>query len=117
VAILFIIFICICFRSEYISTEVTPMVLMIFLRLFQYGGNPVSCAIANAVFDTIEKENLREHALVVGEYFFDSCQMLSKKHSCIGDVRGVGLFLGIELVKDREERTPDKETATYVVKR
>jgi ethanolamine-phosphate phospho-lyase len=82
-----------------------------------YGGNPVSCAIANAVFDTIEKENLREHALVVGEYFFDSCQMLSKKHSCIGDVRGVGLFLGIELVKDREERTPDKETATYVVKR
>ncbi|XP_044261932.1 alanine--glyoxylate aminotransferase 2-like [Tribolium madens] len=82
-----------------------------------YGGNPVSCAIANAVFDTIEKENLREHALVVGEYLFDSCQILAKKHTCIGDVRGVGLFLGIEIVKDRDLRTPDKDTANYVVKR
>ena len=77
----------------------------------------MSCAIANAVFDTIERENLREHALVVGEYLFDACQMLAKKHMCIGDVRGMGLFLGIELVKDRELRIPDKETATYVVSR
>lgn len=77
----------------------------------------MSCAIANAVFDTIEKENLREHALVVGEYLLDSCQILGKKHSCIGDVRGVGLFLGIEMVKDRDLRIPDKETASYVVKR
>ncbi|CAH0553046.1 unnamed protein product [Brassicogethes aeneus] len=82
-----------------------------------YGGNPVSCAIANAVFDTIEKENLREHALVVGEYLLDSCQMLKKKHVCIGDVRGVGLFVGIEIVKDRNTREADYETATYIVSR
>lgn len=83
----------------------------------QYGGNPVSCAIANAVFDTIEKENLREKALVVGEYLLDSCQILAKKHKIIGDVRGIGLFLGIELVKNRELRTPDAESAKYVVTR
>jgi len=82
-----------------------------------YGGNPVSCAIANAVFDTIEKENLREHALVVGEYLMDSCQMLEKKHSIIGDVRGAGLFVGVELVTDRDTRTPARETASYVVSR
>ncbi|KAJ8939593.1 hypothetical protein NQ318_010600 [Aromia moschata] len=82
-----------------------------------YGGNPVSCAIANAVFDTIEEENLREHALVVGEYLLDSCHMLAKKHKCIGDTRGVGLFVGIDLVEDRSMRTPDKECAQYVLQR
>lgn len=90
---------------------------MILQFCLQYGGNPVSCAIANAVYDTIVEENLREHALVVGEYLLDSCQILAKKHKCIGDVRGIGLFLGIELVKDRELRIPDKETASYVVGR
>ncbi|XP_019868208.1 alanine--glyoxylate aminotransferase 2-like [Aethina tumida] len=79
-----------------------------------YGGNPVSCAIANAVFDTIEKENLREHALVVGEYLLDSCNKLKSKHPCIGDVRGLGLFVGIDIVKDRETRASDRETATYI---
>ncbi|KAF2903922.1 hypothetical protein ILUMI_02249 [Ignelater luminosus] len=82
-----------------------------------YGGNPVSCAVANAVFDTIEKENLRENALIVGEYLMDSCKMLKKKHSIIGDVRGAGLFVGIELVTDREEKTPAREIANYVVSR
>lgn len=85
--------------------------------LFQYGGNPVSCAIANAVFDTIEKENLRENAVVVGEYLLDSCNMLARKHPHIGDVRGVGLFVGIELVRDRKLRNPDTESAKYVVSR
>jgi len=82
-----------------------------------YGGNPVSCAIANAVFDVIMRENLRENALVVGEYLLDCCQILAKKHKIIGDVRGVGLFVGIELVKDRETREPAKEIASYVTSR
>lgn len=77
----------------------------------------MSCAIANAVFDTIERENLREKALVVGEYLLDSCQLLAKKHNVIGDVRGVGLFVGIELVTDQEARTPATEIANYVIRR
>lgn len=77
----------------------------------------MSCAIANAVFDVVEKENLRENAIVVGEYLLDSCHMLAKKHSSIGDVRGAGLFVGIELVKDRKLRNPDTESAKYVVSR
>ncbi|KAJ8921891.1 hypothetical protein NQ315_008524 [Exocentrus adspersus] len=78
-----------------------------------YGGNPVSCAVANAVINVIEQENLREHALVVGEYLLDSCHILAKKHKCIGDVRGMGLFVGIDIVQDRETRVPDKELAQY----
>ncbi|KAK9732014.1 Aminotransferase class-III [Popillia japonica] len=80
-----------------------------------YGGNPVSCAVANAVFDTIVKEKLRENAVVVGEYLLDNCQVLARKHSIIGDVRGVGLFVGIELVLDRELKIPATEIASYVI--
>lgn len=83
----------------------------------QYGGNPVSCAIANAVFDIIEKENLREKALVVGEYLLFQCQTLAKKHKYIGDVRGSGLFVGIDLVEDRETRKANKECAQIVLQR
>ncbi|KAL1492144.1 hypothetical protein ABEB36_012632 [Hypothenemus hampei] len=82
-----------------------------------YGGNPVSCAIANAVFNTIEKEHLREQASAVGKYLFERCQMLAKRHNYIGDVRGMGLFVGIDLVKDRETREANKECAQIVVQR
>ncbi|CAG9769389.1 unnamed protein product [Ceutorhynchus assimilis] len=82
-----------------------------------YGGNPVSCAIANAVFDTIEKDNLMERASVVGKYLFDSCQALASKHKFIGEVRGLGLFVGIDLVKDRDSREAYTECAKTVVQR
>lgn len=77
----------------------------------------MSCAIANAVFDTIQKEKLRENAIVVGEYLIDCCYLLAKKHKIIGDVRGVGLFVGIELIKDGQSRKPDPDSAKYVVAR
>lgn len=83
----------------------------------KYGGNPVSCSIANAVLDTIETENLRENALVVGEYLLDNCQLLAKKHEFIGDVRGMGLFVGIDVVEDKKTRNPDEKCAKYVLKR
>ncbi|KAF5273510.1 hypothetical protein FQA39_LY07527 [Lamprigera yunnana] len=82
-----------------------------------YGGNPVSCAIANAVFDVIEEENLRERALEVGNYLKQACDTLKSKHEVIGDVRGVGLFVGIELVTDRIKRLPATKIAAYVVRR
>ena len=78
-----------------------------------FGGNPVSCAVGLAVLDVIERENLLENALVVGEYFQKQLRELQQKHALIGDVRGLGLFIGAELVRDRE--TLDPATAEGVV--
>ncbi|UJR14885.1 hypothetical protein I4U23_001869 [Adineta vaga] len=71
-----------------------------------YGGNPVSCRAAIAVLDVIENEHLQENAHKVGLYFLNQLKELQKKHELIGDVRGRGLFLGIELVRNREAREP-----------
>jgi len=81
-----------------------------------YGGNPVSCAIGLAVLDVIEQEGLIEHAKTTGDYFLSKVQELYKKHTCIGNVRGKGLFLGIEFVKDRESQAPDEATAVSMKK-
>ncbi|KAG7518237.1 5-phosphoproteinhydroxy-L-lysine phosphoprotein-lyase [Solea senegalensis] len=82
-----------------------------------FGGNPVSCAIGLAVLDVIEEEDLRGNATRVGAHLKDLLTELQTRHTVIGDVRGVGLFVGLELVTDREQRTPDTETAAMVVKR
>ena len=80
-----------------------------------FGGNPVSCAAALAVLDVIEDEGLQQNALEVGQYIRDGLQQLAIDHECIGDVRGTGLFLALELVADRERRTPDGALARAVV--
>lgn len=80
-----------------------------------FGGNPVSCAAGLAVLDIIERENLQQNALDVGQYIIDGLSRLAEEHDCIGDVRGSGLFLALELVSDREERTPATELAGRVV--
>jgi 4-aminobutyrate aminotransferase-like enzyme len=80
-----------------------------------FGGSPVSCAAALAVLDVIEEEDLQRNALEVGDYIGDGLQQLAKEHACIGDVRGTGLFLALELVADREQRTPDGALAWSVV--
>lgn len=82
-----------------------------------YGGNPVSCAIANAVMNVIEDEKLQENCLVVGDYLKLKTGELMADFEIIGDVRGLGLFVGIELVKDQKLRTPATEEATFVVDR
>ncbi|MEO0403469.1 MAG: aminotransferase class III-fold pyridoxal phosphate-dependent enzyme, partial [Bacteroidota bacterium] len=64
-----------------------------------FGGNPVSCAIASAVLDVIEEEGLQENAREVGKHYMDILNQLAKDFPCIGDVRGSGLFIGIEMVK------------------
>lgn len=81
-----------------------------------FGGNPVSCAIGLAVLDVIEEEDLRENAIRVGAHLKDLLTKLKTRHELIGDVRGVGLFAGLELVTDRE-KTPATEAAAHVVKR
>ena len=62
-----------------------------------FGGGPLACAVAIAVIDAIEKEDLLEHATEVGDYFQAQLRGLAKKHECIKDVRGKGLMLAAEL--------------------
>ncbi|MFZ1792672.1 MAG: aminotransferase class III-fold pyridoxal phosphate-dependent enzyme [Anaerolineae bacterium] len=82
-----------------------------------FGGNPVSCAVGMAVLDVIEREGLQAHAQELGAYFLAQLRGLQARHSIIGDVRGMGLFLGAELVRDRETRAPAPAQAAYVVNR
>ena len=80
-----------------------------------FGGNPVSAAAALAVLDVIEGENLQRNALEVGRHIADGLWSLADVHDCIGDVRGNGLFIAVELVTNRDERTPATELAGRVV--
>ena len=80
-----------------------------------FGGNPVSCAIGTAVLQTIKQEKLQENALKVGAFLKSELKQLAKEFPIIGDVRGQGLFLGIELVD--AEMKPLAEQAYYLTER
>ncbi len=82
-----------------------------------FGGNPVSCAVGMAVLDVIHKEDLQNHALNVGHWLLDHLRDLMDEFACVGDVRGSGLFLGIELVEDHETLAPATELASAVIER
>ncbi len=71
-----------------------------------YGGNPVSMTAGLAVLDVIHNEEMQQHALETGNYLMDGLKQLMKKYPIIGDVRGHGLFIGVELVKDRKTLEP-----------
>ncbi len=82
-----------------------------------FGGNPVACAAGLAVLDVLEEEKLQQHALRVGAYFIEGLKSLQARYALIGDVRGSGLFLGIDLVLDRETREAAPLQASYLVNR
>lgn len=82
-----------------------------------FGGNPVACAAGLAVLDVLEEEHLQENALQVGRYLVAQLKALQEKYALIGDVRGSGLFLGLDLVLDRGTREPAPRQASYVVNR
>ena len=82
-----------------------------------YGGNPVSCAMGQAVLEVIEKEGLQQHCLDLGNYFMEGLRKLQDKHACIGDVRGKGLMIGVELVEDRQTKVPATATCAQVFER
>ena len=79
-----------------------------------FGGNPVQCAVGMAVLDVIEQESLQENALVVGEYIKDGLRGLQSDYELIGDIRGHGLFIGVELVTDREAKTAAQAQANTI---
>ena len=76
-----------------------------------FGGNPVSTAVGKAVIDVIDREDILGNVVSVGAYTRAGLEKLQQKYEIIGDVRGRGLFLGIDLVKDRLSKTPDAEAA------
>jgi 4-aminobutyrate aminotransferase-like enzyme/Ser/Thr protein kinase RdoA (MazF antagonist) len=82
-----------------------------------FGGNPVACAAGLAVLDVVRDEALQDRALRVGKYWMTELKKLQDCLQLIGDVRGSGLFVGIDLVRNRETREPGTEEAGYVVNR
>jgi 4-aminobutyrate aminotransferase-like enzyme len=80
-----------------------------------YGGNPVSCAVGMAVLDVIQADGLQENARTVGAYLLNRLSALKEKSGLVGDVRGLGLYLGVELVTDHETLAP--AAAVYICNR
>ena len=82
-----------------------------------FGGNPVSCAMGKAVLEVIDRQNLQRNALEVGGHLEEGLKRLMDKHHVIGDVRGKGLMLGVELVKDRSTKEPAREECARIFER
>jgi 4-aminobutyrate aminotransferase-like enzyme len=82
-----------------------------------FGGNPVACAAGLAVLNVLRDENLQNNALEVGTRWLAELRELQSHHSLIGDIRGSGLFLGIDLVNDRNRHAPATSQASYVANR
>lgn len=80
-----------------------------------FGGNPVSCAVGMAVLDVMEVQGLQAHALEVGRYFQELLNRLKAHYPLIGDVRGHGLFLGVELVRDPWTKEPAGSEAARII--
>jgi 4-aminobutyrate aminotransferase-like enzyme/Ser/Thr protein kinase RdoA (MazF antagonist) len=99
----------------------TPEIAASFVTGMEYfntfGGNPVSCAIGLAVLDVIEKEGLQDNAQHVGGFLKQGLLRMKEEHRLIGDVRGRGLFLGVEFILDHGSLTPAGDHATYIVER
>jgi 4-aminobutyrate aminotransferase-like enzyme len=98
-----------------------PEILEEFGRKSRYfntfAGNPVSCAAASAVLDVIEREGLLGNAARVGALLLNGLKSLASDTPTIGDVRGAGLFIGVEFVTDSISKKPAPEMALSVVNR
>ncbi|MBW2015901.1 MAG: aminotransferase class III-fold pyridoxal phosphate-dependent enzyme [Deltaproteobacteria bacterium] len=82
-----------------------------------FGGNTVSCAVGLAVLNVVLEEDLQAHALHVGRRMLEGLRPFVERYPIVGDVRGSGLFLGVELVKDRETLEPAGEEAAFIADR
>ena len=80
-----------------------------------FGGNPVAAAAGLAVLETIEAETLQQNALEIGAYLLAELDGVAQRFGQVGDLRGKGLYIGVELVRDRKSKKPDREAATRIV--
>jgi 4-aminobutyrate aminotransferase-like enzyme len=99
----------------------TPEIARAFANGMEYfntfGGNPVSCAAGLAVLDVMDSEGLQQNAREVGAHLLEGLRELVARHRIAGDARGLGLFAGLELVRNRETQEPAGNEAGYVANR
>jgi 4-aminobutyrate aminotransferase-like enzyme len=82
-----------------------------------FGGNTVSCAVGLAVLQVMHEDGLQTHALAIGKELFEGLRPFVQRHRLVGEVRGSGLFLGVELVRDRRTLEPARAEAALIVNR
>ncbi|MFM7784625.1 MAG: aminotransferase class III-fold pyridoxal phosphate-dependent enzyme, partial [Gammaproteobacteria bacterium] len=97
----------------------TPAIAAAFARKYSYfntfGGNPVSAAVGNAVLDVLERESVQQNVIAAGAVLEPGLQALQARHAFIGDVRGAGLFWGLEIVRGAGSTEPDVERADRII--
>lgn len=103
-----------CPLAAVVTTPKIAAALVSKIHFNTFGGNPVVTAMGKAVLEVIEKEKLQENALKIGAHILAGLNKLKSKYSVIGDIRGKGLMLGIELVKDRNTKEPAKAECAAV---
>jgi len=104
-----------CPLAAVVTTPKIASALVQRIHFNTFGGNPVVCAQGKAVLEVIEREHLQANSLKIGNHILAGLERLKEKHSIIGDVRGKGLMLGIELVKDRATKEPAKSECAQVL--
>jgi alanine-glyoxylate transaminase/(R)-3-amino-2-methylpropionate-pyruvate transaminase len=104
-----------CPLGAVVTTPEVAAALAERLHFNTFGGNPVVCAQGKAVLEVIDRENLQANALALGNHLLAGLKGLKEKHNVIGDVRGKGLLLGLELVKDRGTKEPAKAECAQVL--
>jgi 4-aminobutyrate aminotransferase-like enzyme len=80
-----------------------------------FGGNPLSCKVASATIDLLTKNKIPENAEKIGNYIMEGLRELMSRFEIVGDVRGKGLLIGVELVKDKGSRAPAPQEAKKLV--
>ncbi|CAN6478857.1 unnamed protein product [Victoria cruziana] len=100
-----------------VTTQEIAQVLTQKIQFNTYGGNPVCSAGGLAVLKVLDKENRQKHCADVGFYLLDRLRYLQQKHEIIGDVRGRGLMLGVELVTDRQMKAPAKTESSVILEK
>jgi alanine-glyoxylate transaminase/(R)-3-amino-2-methylpropionate-pyruvate transaminase len=100
-----------------VTTPAIAQALTSRIHFNTFGGNPVTCTQGRAVLQVIEEEGIQANAACIGTLLKAGFDALERKYDIIGDVRGLGLMLGIELVKDRTSKAPAKEACIRVFER
>lgn len=103
-----------CALAAVVTTAKIAHALTSRIHFNTFGGNPVVCAQGRAVLEVIDREGLQANCLKVGAYLKAGLERLAGKHALIGDIRGLGLMLGVELVKDRATKEPAKDECAAV---